>query len=160
MLAVPAALGRAGGLALLTKAPAGYLPIYFALVGAVMLVDQRRRFGRTVSVSRPRSGAWWPGGVAGVVYVLLFPALWEAPVQRVGNLITFLIRIGLEPHPSNFFLGQATRAIPAALLPGGHAAAGQPGCLIGVAGWRSGRSTGSGAGRRAGWSSTRCCSPP
>ena len=107
--------GVAGGLALLTKAPAGYLPIFFALVGAVMLVDQHRRSAGRLSVPSALGSVVAWGVVAGVVYVLLFPALWEAPVQRIGNLITFLVRIGLEPHPSNFFLGQATQGDPGLL---------------------------------------------
>ena len=100
----------AGGLALLTKAPAGYLPIFFGLVGVVGLVGERRlNMGALRAVIAP-SVLW--GVCAVVVYVLLFPALWVDPIQRLNDLADFLLRTGLEPHPSNFFLGQLLRDDP------------------------------------------------
>lgn len=122
--------GLAGGLALLTKAPAGYLPIFFALIGLVMVAAARRR--PTIGgADQPALRDRWPrpflppafvrtvlapvvlwGVVAGLVYVALFPALWVAPVQRVQDLIAFLVITGLEPHPTNYFLGHVMRDDP------------------------------------------------
>lgn len=105
----------AGGLGVLTKAPAGYLPIFFALVGLGCLVSARRKPGHPAGSSPLRSLvvplALW-GLAALVVYVALFPALWADPVQRIQILADFLIRTGLEPHPTNFFLGQVIRNDP------------------------------------------------
>jgi hypothetical protein len=111
----------AGGLGLLTKAPAGYLPIFFALVGLVTLVGARRQGAPTAPGASIAPGpaitqlvvplTLW-GLTALVVYVALFPALWADPVLRVENLASFLLKTGLEPHPTNYFLGQVTRDDP------------------------------------------------
>src|SRR5206468_2922879 len=96
----------AGGLALLTKAPAGYLPIFFALVGLAGFVDARRRASPTApspAITRLVVPLALWGLVALVVYIALFPALWAEPMQRIENLVTFLLKTGLEPHPANFF---------------------------------------------------------
>jgi hypothetical protein len=108
----------AGGLGLLTKAPAGYLPVFFALVGLVTLFNARRQAGPRPPCSLVTQWvvplALW-GLAAIVVYVALFPALWADPIQRGEDLATFLIKTGLEPHPSNFFIGRVIQDDPGPL---------------------------------------------
>jgi hypothetical protein len=118
-----------GGLALLTKAPAGYLPIFFGLVGVVVGVRSLVRARRASAGAAPELAHHWlrtvPSAVlspivlwaatAMLAYASLFPALWVAPAQVVRALIAFLVQIGLEPHPTNFFLGQVTRDDPGPL---------------------------------------------
>lgn len=96
-----------GGLALLTKAPAGLLPLFFGLVCITGAVGQWRAGHGGL---RPRLRllapliAWGLG--AALVYFLLFPALWVDPFGRIVTLIEFVRAVGLEPHNGNFFLGQ------------------------------------------------------
>ena len=104
----------AGGLGLLTKAPAGYLPIFFGLVGVASLFGERRRLRAAALRAVVLPMVLW-GLVAVVVYVVLFPALWVDPVRYVGALIAFLVNTGLEPHPSNFFFGQVLKDDPGPL---------------------------------------------
>jgi len=100
----------AGGLALLTKAPAAYLPIFFATVAVV---------GGGVLPS-PRvwllSCASW-GVVAAAVYVGLWPAMWVDPVGTASDVVTFAMREGGQPHNwSNFFLGEPETTDPGPLF--------------------------------------------
>ncbi|MFN8635782.1 MAG: hypothetical protein U0893_18190 [Chloroflexota bacterium] len=116
----------AGGLALLTKAPSGYLPLFFGLVCAGGLVGRwrgRRRSGSQADDLSPGIGRWrertgallpllvWGLGAA-ATFVLLFPAMWVDPVGTVTLLIQFVAVIGLQPHNGNFFLGQPILADP------------------------------------------------
>ena len=90
----------AGGLALLTKAPAACLPIYFGLVGLATAGSWRS--GR----SRLGTLLVW-GGVAALVYAALWPALWVEPLRRLGQVAAFALNVGGSPHVwSNFFLGR------------------------------------------------------
>ena len=99
-----------GGLALLTKAPSGFLSIFFGLVCVAGLL---RGGIRTVPGVLATLLAW--GAVAAAVYVLLFPALWVDPVGRVVSLARFVVLVGLQPHDGNFFLGQPVLADPGPL---------------------------------------------
>jgi hypothetical protein len=103
----------AGGLALLTKAPAGYLPIFFGLVGVVSLVGSRRFSLRGLGTVVLAVVVW--GLAAVVVYVMLFPALWVDPVRYASALVDFVLKTGLEPHPSNYFVGQVLKDDPGPL---------------------------------------------
>lgn len=92
--------GISGGLALLTKAPAGFL-IVFLMLAAV-------RAAWRASAANRRHGAVGVAGwaaLAGGTYVALFPALWVDPLGRAVQLIQFVQEIGLQPHDGNFFLG-------------------------------------------------------
>jgi len=101
-----------GGLALLTKAPSGYLPIFFGLVCLVGLLRGRRApvSGRQAFVAVRALLIW--GLIAAGVYVLLFPSLWVAPWHTLRLLLQFLSDIGLQPHNGNFFLGRPVLADP------------------------------------------------
>jgi hypothetical protein len=107
----------AGGLALLTKAPAVVLPCYFGLVCAAgMLPSPAIRAGVGIAagtfVRRPLMSSGLPlllwVGAAAAMYVLLFPALWVDPIGRLRLLVEFAATTGLQPHDGNFFLGQPT----------------------------------------------------
>ena len=91
-----------GGLALLTKAPSGFLPIFFGLVCLAGLLRGGVPEAGTGRSRRCWRGAWWPPRV----YVLLFPALWVDPLGRLASLARFVVLVGLQPHDGNFFLGQ------------------------------------------------------
>ena len=95
-----------GGLALLTKAPSGFLPIFFGLVCITALVRDAPRTGARQSALRHLIPllVWGPGAAA--VYGLLFPALWTDPLGRIVSLARFVVLVGLQPHDGNFFLGQ------------------------------------------------------
>lgn len=90
----------AGGLALLTKAPAGVLTVYFALVTLAQLL----RGGRSRHVRLVSLVAWGVG--AALTFLALFPALWVDPIRRIHELILFVAAVGLQPHNGNFFLGR------------------------------------------------------
>jgi hypothetical protein len=99
-----------GGLALLTKAPAGFLPIWF---GLVWLAELWRGGTRPRARSPLPLMAW--GVVAAAVYVALFPALWVDPVGRLVSLARFVVLVGLQPHDGNFFLGSPVLEDPGPL---------------------------------------------
>jgi hypothetical protein len=106
--------GVAGGLALLTKAPAITLAPFF---GLVWLVVARPWHGGW----RTASGAWLAGRggvvVVGAVYVALWPALWIAPLQILGAVAKFAVTLGGAPHLwPTFFLGQPTTGDPGLLF--------------------------------------------
>ena len=99
----------AGGLALLTKAPAVYLPIYFGLVGLAAARPWRFGWRRLVPL------LLWAGGVA-AVYVALWPALWLEPIRRLGQVAAFALNVGGSPHTwPNFFLGRIVAGDPGPL---------------------------------------------
>ena len=92
--------GVTGGLALLTKAPAVCLPVYLGLLA--LAVDRPWRNGWRACVTL----LLW-AGVAALVYVALWPAVWVEPIRRLGQVARFALSIGGSPHSwSNFFLGQ------------------------------------------------------
>jgi 4-amino-4-deoxy-L-arabinose transferase-like glycosyltransferase len=97
------------GLALLTKSPALLL---VPVAGLAALLRQRE------SIHDIRSGVralircavplcvW--GGVAAVVWVALWPAMWVKPVDTVQRVVNEIFFDGGAPHPwGNFFLGRA-----------------------------------------------------
>jgi 4-amino-4-deoxy-L-arabinose transferase-like glycosyltransferase len=91
----------AGGLALLTKAPAGCVPLFLGLVCLAGLLRGRPR-------AAPRTLLpllLWGAGAA-FAYILLFPALWVDPVPVIQSLVDFIFLVGLQPHDGNFFLGR------------------------------------------------------
>ena len=90
-----------GGLALLTKAPAGFLPVFFGLVCLAALLRGGHRTAPRVLLPL----LVWGGGAA-AVYGLLFPALWTDPLGRITSVIRFVALVGLQPHDGNFFLGR------------------------------------------------------
>lgn len=109
--------GVFGGLALLTKAPSlillpfAGLAIFFLSYSkhqkaAIGLAAQLRElvFGRWMVVL-PRYIAWL--GVAALVVVVCWPAMWVTPFVAAGDVALEIIQNGGQPHHSgNYFLGQ------------------------------------------------------
>jgi hypothetical protein len=95
--------GLLAGLALLTKGPAFFL-LPIAPILALLEVGPAPR----------RPGAWRAAGLKLVLWsaalltpLALWPAFWADPPGTLRRTITFILRIGQEPHPpGNFFFGQ------------------------------------------------------
>ena len=111
--------GLAAGLALLTKAPGIFLFGFVPLLGLAWAWQQARPpriwGGRSdieakLSVTRHlafRLGLWTLA--AGVIYVLLFPAMWVDPLGTLARMARAVLGEGETPRTwGNFFLGQAT----------------------------------------------------
>jgi hypothetical protein len=97
-------------LALLTKAPAIYLPLYLGAVGLVCAGVRcaGHRWLRSVL-------AW--GALATAVYVLLWPVMWVDPLGAGQAVVGFVLRQGGQPHNwSNYFLGNAVTTDPGLLF--------------------------------------------
>jgi 4-amino-4-deoxy-L-arabinose transferase-like glycosyltransferase len=95
--------GVASGLAVLTKAPSVIVGLLIPIVALTApLVDRERWSWWRVAWTLPVAG------VIGVLtVVVLWPAMWVAPVRTVQEAITFTIATSSEHRPGNFFLGQA-----------------------------------------------------
>jgi 4-amino-4-deoxy-L-arabinose transferase-like glycosyltransferase len=111
--------GLAAGLAFSTKAPAillfGLIPLVAVLLAAAgrrddgsMQIEDRQRW------RIPRARLWllirdlllW-GAVAALVYIIIWPALWVAPVETLTRLERGVRGIGESPRRwGNFFLGR------------------------------------------------------
>ena len=101
--------GAAAGLAMLTKAPAVYLLLFWALL--TLLVP---RTGG--ALERIGAGLVWAITV-GLVCLLLWPALWVGPISTVATVVSFTLNQGGAPHQgSNFFLGRVTPGDPGPLF--------------------------------------------
>ena len=99
-----------GGFALLTKAPAAFLPAFFGVAGLLLAQPWRgpARWLRGV-------GVW--GTIAALVYIAWWPAMWVDPIGTLSNVVTFVIREGGQPHNwSNYFLGQHVTEDPGLLF--------------------------------------------
>jgi hypothetical protein len=95
----------AGGLALLTKTPAAYLGLFFGLVA--LATTRPWRAGRRPDLPTALLPILAWGGIAAVVYVALWPALWSDPFGRLRDVAEFVRASGGSPHErGNFFLGQ------------------------------------------------------
>ena len=93
----------ASGLAVLSKAPSLFLVAFVPLVA----LSARLAGGRDLSWSRLVL-ALIAGGIGALVtVVLLWPALWVAPLETVRRAIQFTLETAGQPHePGNFFLGR------------------------------------------------------
>ncbi len=93
-----------GGLAILTKLPALFLVPYVLLVAAFFNPSGLKSVTRRVFPA----AAWL--GVAGLVFVVLYPAMWVEPILTVRNLIYGLVGRGLttggESMGNTFYLGK------------------------------------------------------
>jgi 4-amino-4-deoxy-L-arabinose transferase-like glycosyltransferase len=101
--------GLLGGLALLTKAPALLLPPFAALVllGAELRGRPLTWTGLRAALGPAlvRFGGWL--ALAAATFVLLWPALWVAPLAALGAVVGEVLGNGAQPHSSgNFFMGQ------------------------------------------------------
>jgi hypothetical protein len=96
--------GGVGGLACLQKSPALFLAPF---VGLVLVVDlMRSGISRHRVLQAGRDLALW-SLAAGVVYVVLWPAMWSDPLGMVGQVLDTAIGYAEEGHePGNFFLGR------------------------------------------------------
>ncbi len=106
--ALLAGSGGAGGLALLTKSPS---IILLPMVGLMVLVGAWRSLGTRATVGATLSRvvgmvALW-GGVAALVWVVLWPAAWVDLAGAVGRVFVQARDDGGSPHGwGNFFLGR------------------------------------------------------
>jgi hypothetical protein len=100
----------AGGLALLTKAPAITLLPFFGIVWLV--------------VARPWWGGWrvllaplsWAALLA-AVYAALWPAFWVQPIKTLSDVAQFAVTLGGAPHLwPTYFLGRPTTGDPGLLF--------------------------------------------
>lgn len=96
------------GLAMLTKAPAICAPLFVGLVGLVAW--RPRRDGRRGVAALV---AW--GLLVGLVYVLLWPALWVDPIGRLRQVVSFVVSVGSAHNWPNFFNGRAITDDPGPL---------------------------------------------
>ncbi|MCC6176249.1 MAG: hypothetical protein IT305_13160 [Chloroflexi bacterium] len=96
----------AGGLALLSKAPAAHGVLFFGLLGVLAgwRAGQRRRAMAALLL--------W-GVIAVAVYAALWPALWVDPMGRIEALTTFVRSTAGVAHGSDtFFQGQIVPGDP------------------------------------------------
>jgi 4-amino-4-deoxy-L-arabinose transferase-like glycosyltransferase len=101
--------GCFGGLALLTKAPAMLL---LPMSGLILLGAQMRgrpwsprNIAVAVRDATARLALWL--GVAALVFVLLWPAMWVSPARALGAIVGEVVANGGQPHNAgNFFMGQ------------------------------------------------------
>jgi hypothetical protein len=92
----------AGGLALLTKAPAVLL---LPVVGLALVAGLVRPPFRAIGPLFAAALLW--GGVALVVWVALWPALWVNPVGTLQTIVSDTLENSSAPHSNgNFFLGR------------------------------------------------------
>jgi 4-amino-4-deoxy-L-arabinose transferase-like glycosyltransferase len=107
--------GLAGGLAMLTKAPAVYLPLYLGAVGLASAGRSRADLVRAGCFWLRSMLAW--GVIAVAVYVLLWPVMWVNPLEAGQAVVQFVVRQGGQPHNwSNYFLGRAVTGDPGQLF--------------------------------------------
>jgi len=97
------------GLGLLTKSPVLLLA---PMAGLAALLQQReslrdiRSFVIALLRCIPPMFVW--GGVAAIVWVALWPAMWVRPVDVIWGVVSEILFDGGAPHPwGNFFLGRA-----------------------------------------------------
>jgi 4-amino-4-deoxy-L-arabinose transferase-like glycosyltransferase len=100
--------GVCAGLALLTKAPSLFL---LPFAGLLLVADWRHPKSAIYNLQSAmlRYLLWL--GTAALVVVLLWPALWAAPLTPLGDVYHEIVTNGGEPEPAgNFFLGSPVAA--------------------------------------------------
>jgi 4-amino-4-deoxy-L-arabinose transferase-like glycosyltransferase len=104
----------ATGLAFQTKVPAVFLFGFIPLLGLTGIFRQAQRrhfrqaFGAHLRPLALQLTSW--GLVTGLTYVLLWPALWTAPLETLGRLAVAARGQGETPRGwGNFFLGRVYR---------------------------------------------------
>jgi len=96
--------GATGGMAIVQKSPAAFLAPFTALLLAVDAL--RQGISRQVLLRSARDLALW-GLVAGVVYVVLWPAMWSDPIGTIGRMMDKAVGYAEEGHElGNYFLGR------------------------------------------------------
>ncbi len=129
--------GVAFGLGLLTKSPALLL---IPMAGLIALIRQREAINNIRSFVKSLIGCIAPlcvwGGVAAVVWVALWPAMWVRPVATIWGVMSEILFDGGAPHPwGNFFLGRAVDDPGPLFYPVAIAFRLAPWTLIGVLLW-------------------------
>ena len=97
--------GILAGLAFLTKYPSLFLGA-FAAGTMLVLHATRRESWRQVMRDWLKHLLLW-SLAAGLVFVILWPAMWQDPVGRVMAIVNDALRASSSPHPKgSFFMGQ------------------------------------------------------
>lgn len=97
--------GALGGLAFLTKYPAFFLGAFVAVVMAVLHIGWRQSWRQALGNWVVDVALW--SAAAGLVFVVLWPAMWVDPLGRVMAIINDALRASGSPHQKgSFFLGQ------------------------------------------------------
>ncbi len=106
--------GAAAGLGCLTKSP-GFIII--PTVGLITLLDFARTYSssREITLSKRIWGYLWPlvvwGGVTLFVFVLLWPAMWVAPLQTLTSVLSQAQEYAKQGHTTPlFFNGTITES--------------------------------------------------
>jgi hypothetical protein len=103
--------GAFAGLAFLTKSPSFFLIPYTGFVLALQTfqetADEDSGWIHKLGRFTWRCLAW--GLVAGALFFLLWPAMWQRPVEMLRRVVLNATMHAELPHPNpNFFLGQVT----------------------------------------------------
>jgi hypothetical protein len=97
--------GSLGGLAFLTKYPSLLLGAFVAGMMLVLLVVYRRSWQQALRDWAITMALW--SVAAGLVFFILWPAMWVDPVGRGLAILTDALRASGSPHPKgSFFLGR------------------------------------------------------
>jgi 4-amino-4-deoxy-L-arabinose transferase-like glycosyltransferase len=97
--------GALGGLAFLTKYPSLFLGMFIAVTMLLLHAGRRQPWQRTLRAWIVDVALW--SLVAGLVFVVLWPAMWVDPLGRVTSIVNDALRASGSPHPKgSFFLGQ------------------------------------------------------
>lgn len=97
--------GLFGGLALLTKSPSLLLLPVIAAIALFGDATQLRVSRQQLIAALKRLAVW--GAVALLLAIVLWPALWVAPIATIGSVIReIIVNGGEEHHSGNFFAGQ------------------------------------------------------
>lgn len=103
-LALVGLSGVAGGLAVLQKSPALFLAPFVTLVLAADMLWRGIR--REMLLRTARALVLW-GLVAGVIYVVLWPAMWSQPVDTIKRVLDKATGYAEAGHTlGNYFLGR------------------------------------------------------
>lgn len=104
--------GIMAGLALLTKLPSPLIGLFVGALGLIGLIRDARRASQSGEPTKPILQFWlaalviW-GGLALLVFALLWPAMWVAPIETIRRLVVDAYEIGeVGTGHDAFFLGQ------------------------------------------------------
>ncbi len=97
--------GALGGLAFLTKYPSLFLGAFVAAATLALYISRRQSWRQVFRDWMVDVVLW--SVAAGVVFVVLWPAMWVDPLGRVMAIVNDALRASGSPHPKgSFFLGQ------------------------------------------------------
>jgi 4-amino-4-deoxy-L-arabinose transferase-like glycosyltransferase len=97
--------GALGGLAFLTKYPSLFLGMFIAVTMLLLHASRRQPWQHRLRAWIADVALW--SLAAGLVFVVLWPAMWVDPVGRVTSIVNDALRASGSPHPKgSFYLGQ------------------------------------------------------